>query len=484
MAITVLKGGYWMIKQKRIAVLGLCIIFVCILAGVRAIKVEAAGDYTNPELKVTEVEDISVYNDNYTVNDITINNAIYDNQDGHHIYKFTLEEDGYVSLLITCRRVEKITKKYGTSNSSSAADATVSATIYRDKRLLYPVTPVISAKGRVKGESASKIALDKGTYYVAVIVDKYTNITSNSGASETYCYGTAELIVYYQPLISYEQYRPSMVGKENELKLEEDFKGVLTATNPKDYYKFTLNDKALVKINYMYSSVNSAKFTLYSSEREVLLSKTFSGGSIWYNVEKYLEPGVYYCSLETTKQYDSGTTSILINPTVYSLTLEQRNRSKNSYVEVATIDDPMEIRYVLGKLTNSELTSAKWNKGKQITDTLKFGVNKLGYYTVRVTDQYGNMFMQSIKITDCDREAPLIPAIETCKADTFVISGTAEKDSFISVYVNNKLYTCVTNSKGSYNCTLPSKIIKGSFIEVTAADISGNVSEKAGVLVE
>lgn len=473
-----------MIKRKLIAGLGFWIILICILAGIRAVTVEAAGDYTNPELKLTRVEDISVYNDNYTVNDIMINNAIPENQDGHHIYKFTLEEDGYVSLLITCRKVEKITYKYGKSSSSSVADATVSATIYRDKRLLYPVTPAISAKGRVKGESASKIALDKGTYYVAVMVDKYSNITSSSGATESYCFGTAELIVYYQPLLCYEQYRPSMVGKENVLKLEEDFKGVLTATNPKDYYVFTLDDKALVKINYMYSSANSAKFTLYSSEREVLLSKIFSGGSIWYNVEKYLEPGVYYCSLESTKQYDSGTTSILINPTIYSLTLEQRNRAKNSYVEVTTIDDPLEIRYVLGKLTNSELTSAKWNKGKLITDTLKFGVNKLGYYTVRVTDQYGNMFMQSIKITDCDREAPLIPVIETCKADTFLISGTAEKDSYISVYVNNRLYTCFTNSKGIYNCTLPSKIIKGSFVEVTAADISGNVSEKAGPLVE
>lgn len=471
-------------KRKLEMVLGICLLVGFLALGKWNIA-EAAGDYTNPELKITKVEDITVYNDyKDTINNVSINTTIISNHDGGHVYKFTLDQDGYISLLITSRKMDKITERLGSNYSYSVADATLTATVYRDSGLLYPVTPAVSAKGSTTGRSSQYIALDKGTYYVALQTDKYSSSISGNSTTTTYVIGTAELIVYYQPLESYEVYRPSIAGKENKLEMEAAFKGVLTVTNPKDYYKFELTDKALVKINFMYSSKNQVKFTLYSTEREELLTKTFSGNNVWYNIEKYLEPGTYYCSLETLTQYDGGTTSIQVNPTIYPLALEQVNQSVNSYVTVSTIDDPKEIRYVLGKLTNSELTSTKWNSGKIITDSLLFGVNKAGYYTVRVTDRYGNMFMESIKVTTCDKKAPDMPDIKTCTVGTFVVSGNAEKNSLVTVYVNGKAYTCTATSKGTFICTLPSKLAQGSLIEVTAQDISGNVSEPAEVMLD
>jgi hypothetical protein len=476
------------VKRKLAVFLGVFLLTVCVAAGDKAVHVKAAGDYTNPELTLTQVEDISVYND-YKVNNVSIDNSLYypDNRDGYQVYKFTLKEDGYISFLLSGSKVFKYTEQIGAKYSNNVSDASVTATVYRDAALLYPVTPSITAvtgKSEGRAELPQKIALDKGTYYLALKTDRYSSSTNNGNVTTVKVYGNASLIVYYQPIIDYEVYRPSMIGKENQLDMETTFKGLLTVTNPKDYYRFELTDKAMVKINFMYSSLNQAKFTLYSTEREELLSKIFNGSSVWYNVEKYLEPGTYYCSLETIKQYDGGITNILINPTVYPLTLEQVNQSTNSYVTVSTIDDPKEIRFVLGKLTNSELTSAKWNSGKVITDTLLFGVNKTGYYTVRVTDQYGNMFMQSIKINSCDKKAPDIPAIKAYAVSTFVISGTAEKNSLVTVYVNGKAYTCTATSKGTFKCTLPSALLKGSLIEATAMDISGNVSEKAEVMIE
>lgn len=471
-------------KRKLALILGACLLVVI---GVlcNEVKVKAAGDYTNPELKVTKVEDITVFNDyKDTINKVSINTTLLSNHDGGHVYKFTLDQDGYISLLITCRNMVKYTEKTGSGYSLTTSDATLTATVYRDSGLLYPVTPVVSAKGNTTGKSSQYIALDKGTYYIALVTDKYNVATSGSATTTTYVIGNAEMIVYYQPLESYESYRPSIAGKENKLEMEAAFKGVLTVTNPKDYYKFELTDKAMVKINFMYSSKNQAKFTLYSTEREELLTKTFSGNNVWYNIEKYLEPGTYYCSLETLSQYDGGATSIQVNPTIYPLTLEQVNQTTNSYVTVSTIDDPKEIRYVLGKLTNSELASAKWNSGKVITDTLQFGVNKVGYYTVRVTDRYGNMFMESIRVTNCDKKAPAVPKIKTCAVGTFVITGTAEKNSLVTVYVNGKAYTCSASDKGTFKCTLPSKLVYGSLIVATAQDISGNISEEAELILE
>ena len=293
-------------------------------------------------------------------------------------------------------------------------------------------------------------------------------------------------VIYYQELINNEIYRPSKVGTENQISVDTEFAGLLTTTNPKDYYKIELTDKALVKLNVMYGSKNSAKFVLYSTEREELVTKTILGNSVWYNVEKYLEPGTYYCSLETLTPYDGGETNILITQTVYPLKLTKVNDTVNSYIKIETIDDPKEIRYVSGKLTNSELTSTKWNNAKIVTEGLKFGVNKIGYYTVRVTDQYGNMFMQSIKVTSCDKKAPNKPTIKSYIAGSYVVSGIAEKKATVTVTLNGvQIYTCIaSSSKGNYKCTLPSILVKGIKVEVYVTDGAGNISEKVRVIVK
>lgn len=458
-------------------------IFVIISASFCGSKiVKAVGDYTDKEMTLTEMTNMEgkVYSDHYIDNILEINNTLTDNRHGDQAYKFTLKEDGFVSLHLSSNGMQKVTTRNGKTTST---DATITATIYRDKGYKYPVAPPIKATGRVPGESPNRIALDMGTYYVGIHSTEYY---SDNNTAINQVFGKAELIVYYQPVSNNEVFRPSSQGKENELKMETEFKGFLTATNPKDYYKFKLNDKALVKFNCMYGSTNPMKFTLYSSEREELLSKLINGKDVWYNVEKFLEPGTYYCTLETTttNTIDGGVTRLLFNQTIYPLVLKQKNSTTNSYVTVDTIDNPAEIRFVLGKLTNSELTSPKWTKGKVITDTRQFGVNKVGDYTVRVTDEYGNMFMQSIRVTSCDNKAPKKPTVKSYKAGDFTIKGTAEKNALVTVTVNGRAFTCNANSKGNYSCSLPFVLRTNDKIEVTAQDISGNVSSKAEVAVK
>ncbi|HKL98461.1 MAG TPA: Ig-like domain-containing protein [Mobilitalea sp.] len=440
-------------------------------------KAAAAADYTNTELKITAVPDINA-DFPATLNELNIFNATYDTSYGANVYKITLGNDGYVSLAMAAGEVKKTTL-VGAKTTNS--EATLTATIYRDSNLLYPVAASVTAKGGTLKKSAERIALDAGDYYIVIQSDipRYPATGTN-----VIVQGKAVFIVYYQKVYSDESYRPSYVGLENILNFENVYKSLLTVPNPKDYYRFDVKDKSLVKINFMYSSKKSAKFVLYGIDREELVTKTFTGNSVWYNVEKYLEPGTYYCSLETVTLNDGGETSILLNQTVYPLVLDKENGATNSYITVETIDQPTEIRWVKGKLTNSELASNKWKSGKIITDTRMFGVNMRGYYTVRVMDEYGNMFMQSINVTECDKKAPKKPVIKTYLVNTQVVSGTAEKDSLITVTVNGKPYTCVASSKGNYKCTIRVNLLKGDIIEVSSQDISGNISTRAEVIVK
>jgi hypothetical protein len=462
----------------------LCAILATAVGAVGSRSVaEAAADYTSKPISLTEVQDIGVYND-YKTNEAIIDTRYSDGMDGYYIYKLTLEKDGLIQLVLSAKGVTKTVIKTGKGSNVTPSDAVVTATIYRDQKMLYAVVPTVTAQGAKIGESARGIALDQGTYYIAIKTDPYSFVSTADSATTTTVAGKSDFIVYYQRVDSDELFRPSSVGKENVLTFDTVFKSLLTVPNPKDYYLFELTDKALVKINFMYASTKNAKFTLYGPDREELLTKTFTGNNVWYNIEKYLEPGLYYCSLETLTANDGGQTNLLINQTVYPLILSQESQTTNSYISVSTIDQPVEIRWVKGKLTNSELNSSKWKSGKVITDTKMFGVNMTGYYTVRVTDEYGNMFMQSIRVNNCDKKAPAKPVVKTYDAGTLVVSGTAEKNSLVTVYVNGKPLTCTASSKGNYKLTLKTKLFNEDIIEVTAQDISGNISEKTEVIVK
>ena len=461
--------------MKRKLINLICVValtLVCLIVGVDKI-VQAAGDYTSINLSITKVDDITVYND-YIINSIPIDNSLVNNQDGCQIYKFTIEKDGFISLLLSARNVKSTAIKNG-----KISDAKITVTVYRDSMLLYPVAPSVSAVGLTKGESKESIAIDQGTYYVVFKFDVW-----NNNSVLNYVKGLAEFVLYYEELNSSEIYRPSIAGKENPVSFDTEFIGMLTGTNPKDYYTFKLSDKALVKLNFLYGSTKKAKFVLYSPTREELVTKTVDGNSVWYNIEKFLEPGTYYCSFETLTAYDGGQTNLIINQTVYPLKLTQTNYSVNSYVSIDTIDNPKEVRYILGKTTNSELQSPKWKNAKVITNDMFFGVNKIGYYTVRVTDEYGNMFMQSIKVDTCDKKAPKAPTISTYQADTVLVSGKAEKNSKVTVTINGKQYFCTASNQGTFKCPLTTKLKKDYIIEATSQDISGNVSEKTTTIVK
>lgn len=475
------------------------------LSGVHVFAGSAVTVSENGTITTTKVENIGVAND-YTVNSMSINTkkglTSAQSKKGY-VYKLNLEKD---SLIKVNMRADKVTAYEGTvdekssiiSYKQSSSTPTVKFAIYRDEQLWYQVSEFYSANGSTPAETTMPIALDMGTYYVWVDTSD-PSCTSDTVGSE----GSVQMIVYQQEVKSDEVYRPSTMSNVNKIELDKEYTGVLTSSNPKDYYQFTLKDKALVKFNCKYNATKSSGsshantyLTLYNSEQEKLFEKDFIGDSAWYSYEKFLEPGTYYYTLETAASYeagldsakkdytDGGETHFKITTTPYSLKLKQYNKTKNSYIKVTTIDDATDIRVVRGKLSNTELTSQKWEAATVITDTRKFGVNKTGYYTVRVTDTYGNMFMKFVKVSTCDKKAPAKPKVNKYKANSVKVTGTAEKGSTVTVTADGISYTCKANSKtGKFSCKLPSPFYSGTRVVVSATDVSGNVSSKVSFVV-
>lgn len=459
--------------------IALVILTGMILGGRDATRVLAQT--TTEELRITTVNDIEVYN-NYNINHIAIDNSIYPFET--KIYRFTLEKDGFVKLLLTADNLTKIT--YSGSNFTEH-DPVISATVYRDDKMIFDVIPTITAKGSINsptknginGETKEKVALDKGTYYVSIKTDK-----PHGPKTTTYVRGQAGFILYYQPVISDELLRPSSVGYENPIKSEKAYQGLLTVANPRDYYSFEIKERSLVNIKYMYESPKKAKFVLYGKDRDAQLTKQFNGNNVKNHEELLLDAGKYYISMETLTIGDGGRTSIEVSSIPYPLDLKQVNRTKNSYIKVDTIEVPKEVRYLRGTLTQRDVNNSSWRTAELITDTLQFGVNKTGNYSVRVLDDKGNMFIESIRVTSCDDTAPAKPKIKVYEAGSYEVTGTAESNSLVTVMYNNRPYTCEVDSKGNYSCILPTRLAIGGKVEVYATDISGNVSKSAVVAIK
>lgn len=443
-------------KIRRISLILLMLCMVYIWPG----KATAAT-VSNVVPSVTTVEDISVYEPDYTLVNVYVSR-------GSTIVKLELPQDGFVKI----RTVATDFKARSLSNGKSNYAGLITR-LYRDTHYIDQVGKDVTAKGTKVSDTAA-IAVDKGTYYIGLV-------SASEDTSSTVYNGVAQIAVFYQPCPSEEIYQPSTALSRNPISFNQEFTGFMSDANPVDYYEFQLTNKALVKFSYRTNTKGSTTFTLYNAESETLATNTYSGGYVWYNIEKYLEPGRYYCSFASSSR---GQTGFKLTKTDYNLTLSYTL----PFVKVTTIDDVKEIRFVRGKLSNSELTSSKWSKGTILEDSIrKFGVNKTGYYTVRVTDTYDNMFMKSIYIKRADTKKPAKVTYTSYKAGNAFVKGKAEKNSTVYLYLNgysSYVYTAKTNSKGVFKVNLRSTLGKGTKVTAYAVDQAGNKGAKRSVTVK
>lgn len=447
-------------------------------------------------LTPTKVDDINIYND-YITNRMAVNTKGIEKPG--YVYKLEVKEDSLIKIEMRSDYLTGYDKDEKTGWKKSTAAPSVYFIIYRDEAMWNQVSNKYTATGSTKAETGNAIALDKcapGEYYYIWVGTDDPSCTSETKGSD----GNVQMIVYQQEIKSDETYRPSAKEKKNTITLGKEYTGLLTATNPKDYYEFELKKRALVKFECKYnateyagSSYKQTWFTLFSSKDERLFQDSYAGDHVWYPKEFFLEPGKYYYTLETNTSYmngamdynDGGMTQFKITTTAYNLDLKQKGTTVNSYIKVSTIDNVKEIRMVRGKLTNSQLRDAKWNAASIITDEKRFGVNKAGWYTVRVTDEYDNMFMKAVRVKKCDKKAPAAPTVSSYKSGSTRVIGKAEKGSTVTVYYGGTTpYTCKAAKNGVYSCKIDSGLTTGVKLDVTATDLAGNVSKTTTVYVK
>jgi hypothetical protein len=191
----------------------------------------------------------------------------------------------------------------------------------------------------------------------------------------------------------------------------------------------------------------------------------------------------YYRSVAL--RFDEGTATLndvpyksgkLVNqPGKYTLRLI--DEFGNETVRVFTIDRTAPvISGVKSRQVTNQSVTIQYNEG---TATLNgkpirnsWPVKNSGAYTLRVTDQAGNITALTFTI---DKVAPSKPSISTLTNKSTKVTGKAEKGSTVSITYNGRTYTTRASTAGTYSYSL--KTTKaGSTVTVRAKDVAGNLS--------
>ncbi|WP_214826539.1 MULTISPECIES: Ig-like domain-containing protein [unclassified Exiguobacterium] len=135
-----------------------------------------------------------------------------------------------------------------------------------------------------------------------------------------------------------------------------------------------------------------------------------------------------------------------------------------------------------GQVTNQSVT-IQYNEGtatlngKRIRNN--WPVKNSGAYTLRVTDQAGNVTSLTFTI---DKVAPTKPTVSTLTNKSTYVSGKAEKGATVYITYNGRTYTTKASSAGSYRYNV--KTTKpGATVSVRAKDAAGNTSSSTSVKV-
>ncbi|MFC0187194.1 Ig-like domain-containing protein [Fictibacillus aquaticus] len=138
---------------------------------------------------------------------------------------------------------------------------------------------------------------------------------------------------------------------------------------------------------------------------------------------------------------------------------------------------------VNGSTYNKDVMAA-FSEGTAVLNgrTYKSGtiVNVAGVYTLVVTDASGNK--ATVKFT-IDKKAPNVPVINTVSDQSTAVSGKAEANSTVKLYIFGRYQKSVTADRyGNYKFAI-TKQKAGTSIKVTATDKAGNISSPKEVKV-
>ena len=254
--------------------------------------------------------------------------------------------------------------------------------------------------------------LDAGTYYLQL---RWSELVYSSGVA-----------IGFEETDSGEEYTVSNIDLANPLKLEEYQKGFLTATTPKDYYEFTLDELTYLDIQYSFDPTSGdaqdvAEMTLYNKNHIVIGSGKYDSISRGLVSAKYkLEAGTYYISMYGFK----GDTALYLKPMYYRTKLLPSITEwtdEDVTVKIDTTIDFQSIDVIKYDVTKTDLNSNNlWNvdaTNKKYVETngTSFIAKSNGVYSIRIKDQVGEYQLVQIEITNIDKTAPTVTGVTNNK---------------------------------------------------------------------
>lgn len=378
----------------RICILAVCVSFLMIFAIGPKTRVEA---YISPYLEMPI---------NYTP---SVDNLQYPQTD-----QFTaLTGTSGVGMVVI--KEPTIIKAYMNWNSSEANSPVI--WFSRDIKGIDLVGAQVTLSS---SKNYQVILLDTGTYYF-----NYTIKANNSYNSSSYIFTTVGACLVGQYANSTERIYNSSKDSSNLITFNKMETGFLSITAPIDYYKFELNEKSIVTINFNFLELKdinlygSACVLKNSMDANIVEQAYNSQGAQYNTITKVLEPGVYYITMKGT----TTVTSLVVKkiPYVVKAAVSTSYFTKgNVRIHLKVPFEYTEILVTKGKVSKAKITDYyTWSTyqsetTKSLTDSA-YTVTANGTYTFRILDYMGNYSLYAVKISNIDKMAPAVSGVKNGK---------------------------------------------------------------------
>jgi hypothetical protein len=207
-----------------------------------------------------------------------------------------------------------------------------------------------------------------------------------------------------------------------------------------------------------------------------------------------LKKGTYFLEVITDRQsiYDPINESygayfgyVPYDKEFVTFTLSNSQPTNKDVTVTVVVNEDCETLWMKPELTKSYyLESSTYWEVEELLETKEITFTKNGDLTVRIKDIYGNVFMNSISVTNIDKEMPAKPAVKSYKANTAKVTGTAEKGSAVYAVIGSETYKATANKSSGAFSIKTCKLNKGMSIKIYCMDKAGNKSGKKTVKVK
>lgn len=207
-----------------------------------------------------------------------------------------------------------------------------------------------------------------------------------------------------------------------------------------------------------------------------------------------LKKGTYYLEVKTDRlfgneeineKYGAYFGYVPKNIEFVSFIVSESKPTNKDVTVIINVNEDCETLWKKPEITKEYfLKSSTYWDTKDLLEAKDITFSENGDLTVRIMDVYGNAYMNSISVTNIDKVAPAKPSVKAYKANTSVVTGTAEKGSKVYAVIGNNTYKGAANSKTGTFSIRTAKLKSSTSIKVFCMDLAGNRSPQIIVKVK